>query len=138
LISKSICLLTKTHDLGDIKELEAMLKDDAMSANDMASVETALQRFQKAESQAQMCDARVIGMNDSFLFWFGWFVSNRSLCKGTTCVASVFEIFNDLTVPLILLDEASQIMEPMAMVSITKFFADRLILIGDPLQVEHN
>ncbi|KAI9290214.1 P-loop containing nucleoside triphosphate hydrolase protein [Umbelopsis sp. AD052] len=99
---------------GDIKELEAMLKDDAMSANDMSSVETALQKFQKAESQAQMSDARVIG---------------------TTCVASVFEIFNDLTVPLILLDEASQIMEPMAMVSITKFFADRLILIGDPLQL---
>ncbi|KAG2186618.1 hypothetical protein INT44_002842, partial [Umbelopsis vinacea] len=98
----------------DIKELEAMLKDDAMSANDMSSVETALQKFQKAESQAQMSDARVIG---------------------TTCVASVFEIFNDLTVPLILLDEASQIMEPMAMVSITKFFADRLILIGDPLQL---
>ncbi|KAH8553357.1 P-loop containing nucleoside triphosphate hydrolase protein [Umbelopsis sp. PMI_123] len=98
----------------DIKELEAMLKDEAMSATDMASVETALQKFQKAESQAQISDARVIG---------------------TTCVASVFEIFNDLTIPLILLDEASQIMEPMAMVSITKFFADRLILIGDPLQL---
>lgn len=50
-------------------------------------------------------------------------------------MASVFEIFNEVAVPLILLDEASQIMEPMAMVPITKFCADRLILIGDPLQV---
>jgi superfamily I DNA and/or RNA helicase len=50
-------------------------------------------------------------------------------------VASVFEIFNDVTAPLVLLDEASQIMEPMAMVPISKFGAERLILIGDPLQV---
>ena len=48
-----------------------MLKDDAMSANDMASVETALQKFQKAESQAQMSDARVIGMPYSISFLFG-------------------------------------------------------------------
>lgn len=56
------------YDSGDIKELEAMLKDDAMSANDMASVETALQKFQRQESQAQISDARVIGMGFNYLF----------------------------------------------------------------------
>jgi hypothetical protein len=57
------------HASGDIKELEAMLKDDAMSANDMASVETALQKFQRQESQAQMSDARVIGMGAIFFLF---------------------------------------------------------------------
>ena len=45
----------------DLKELEAMLKDEAMSSADMACVEAALQKFQKAETHAQMSEARVIG-----------------------------------------------------------------------------
>lgn len=58
-----------------------MLKDDAMSANDMASVETALQKFQRQENQAQMSDARVIGMgarNFLFFFCFGSFLTAGS------------------------------------------------------------
>ena len=56
-----------------------MLKDDAMSANDMASVETALQKFQRQESQAQMSDARVIGMAAIFFFFcFGSFLTAGS------------------------------------------------------------
>ncbi|KAJ2956256.1 hypothetical protein NQZ79_g7850 [Umbelopsis isabellina] len=105
---------SRVNNDADIKELEAMLKDEPMSANDTSFVETALQKFQKAETQANIKEARVIG---------------------TTCVASVFELFNGTTVPLILLDEASQIMEPMAMVPITRFSAERIILIGDPLQL---
>lgn len=105
---------SRVNNDADIKELEAMLKDEPMSANDTSFVETALQKFQRAESQANIREARVIG---------------------TTCVASAFELFNGTTVPLILLDEASQIMEPMAMVPITRFCADRIILIGDPLQL---
>jgi hypothetical protein len=49
--------------LADIKELEAMLKDEVMSANDTSFVETTLQKFQKAENQARMREARVIGMD---------------------------------------------------------------------------
>jgi hypothetical protein len=129
--------LTDFTCLADIKELEEMLKDEAMSSNDMSYVETALQKFQKAESQAKIGEARVIGMNwsEMQLMDFGSSCPHSFPLLGTTCVASVFEIFNDVTAPLVLLDEASQIMEPMAMVPISKFGAERLILIGDPLQV---
>jgi hypothetical protein len=116
-ISKAILPYTiqsRVNNDTDIKELEAMLKDEVMSADDTSFVETALQKFQKAETHANIREARVIG---------------------TTCVASVFELFNGTTIPLILLDEASQIMEPMAMVPITNFCAERIVLIGDPLQL---
>lgn len=57
---------------------------------------------------------------------------------GTTCVASTFEVFNGVTFSLALLDEASQLMEPLSMVPLSRFSCSRLLMIGDPLQVRWN
>lgn len=50
-------------------------------------------------------------------------------------MASVFDVFNDMRFPLVILDESSQITEPMAMVPVSRLGAERLLLVGDPHQV---
>lgn len=54
---------------------------------------------------------------------------------GTTCMATAFDIFGTSTFPLVLLDESSQLMEPLSLVPIVRFQSSRLIMIGDPLQL---
>lgn len=51
-------------------------------------------------------------------------------------MASVFEVFEDSVFGLVLLDEASQLMEPLTLVPLVRFRTSRLILVGDPLQVD--
>lgn len=51
-------------------------------------------------------------------------------------MASVFEVFEDSVFGLVLLDEASQLMEPLTLVPLVRFRTSRLILVGDPLQVQ--
>lgn len=58
-----------------------------------------------------------------------------TLLLGTTCMASTFEVFGSSTFALALVDEASQLMEPLTMVPMVKFGCGRLLMIGDPLQV---
>lgn len=50
-------------------------------------------------------------------------------------MATAFEIFSASTFPLVLLDESSQLTEPLTMVPLVRFQSSRLIMIGDPLQL---
>ncbi|KAI9317264.1 AAA domain-containing protein [Dichotomocladium elegans] len=91
-----------------------MLEDPQNSEEDNDLISTTLQRFRKSESAIQVQTAQVVG---------------------TTCVASAFEVFNGATFSLALVDEASQLMEPLTMVPLTRFKCSHLIMIGDPMQL---
>ncbi|KAG0791661.1 hypothetical protein G6F21_004923 [Rhizopus arrhizus] len=98
----------------ELKELEQMLDDGQNSEEDLDHIATAIQRFRKSESATQIHTANVVG---------------------TTFMSSTFEIFNDVKFPLVLVDESSQLMEPLTMVPLARFSCNRLVMIGDPLQL---
>ncbi|RUS23245.1 P-loop containing nucleoside triphosphate hydrolase protein [Endogone sp. FLAS-F59071] len=98
----------------ELKELESMLEGDSLSEEETKYVQDAVRRFKQSENKDLVA---------------------RSPIVGTTCMASVFDIFNDIRFPLVILDESSQIAEPMAMVPVSRLGAERLLLVGDPLQL---
>lgn len=98
----------------ELKELEQMLDDPLNSEEDVDHISTAIQRFRKSESVNQLQTVSVVG---------------------TTFMSSTFDVFSGMKFPLVLVDEASQLMEPLTLVPLAKFSCNRLILIGDPLQL---
>ena len=54
---------------------------------------------------------------------------------GVTCAACVFPYLENMTFQVQLLDECSQMMEPLSMLPIARFKCQRLILVGDPKQL---
>lgn len=91
-----------------------MLEDRQNSEEDSENIATAIQRFRKSESTNQILATNVIG---------------------TTFMSSGFEVFSGVKFPFILVDESSQLMEPLTMVPLARFSCNRLVMIGDPLQL---
>ncbi|XP_041125705.1 protein ZGRF1-like [Polyodon spathula] len=65
---------------------------------------------------------------------------NKGLLKeiqvvGATCAACTFPCMNNLTFPVVLLDECSQITEPASLQPIARFGCEKLVLVGDPKQL---
>lgn len=54
---------------------------------------------------------------------------------GATCAATLFPILEDNTFPIVILDECSQMTEPMSLLPIGKFGCQALVLVGDPMQL---
>ena len=98
----------------ELKDLEQMLDDPRNSEDDVENISTAIQRFRKSEKTTQIQNVAVVG---------------------TTFMSSTFDVFNDIKFPLVLVDESSQLMEPLTMVPLSRFGSQRLIMIGDPLQL---
>ncbi|RUS34730.1 hypothetical protein BC938DRAFT_478851 [Jimgerdemannia flammicorona] len=98
----------------ELKELEYMLENDSLPEKEAKYVQDAIRRFKQSENRGLVA---------------------RSLVVGTTCMASIFDVFNDIHFPLVILDESSQIAEPMAMVPVARISGERLLLVGDPLQL---
>ena len=57
---------------------------------------------------------------------------------GVTCAASSFDVLDGSTFPIVLLDEASQMIEPASLLPLARFHAQRLIAVGDPKQLPPN
>ncbi|RUP49867.1 LOW QUALITY PROTEIN: P-loop containing nucleoside triphosphate hydrolase protein [Jimgerdemannia flammicorona] len=100
--------------ISELKELEYMLENDSLPEKEAKYVQDAIRRFKQSENRGLVA---------------------RSLVVGTTCMASIFDVFNDIHFPLVILDESSQIAEPMAMVPVARISGERLLLVGDPLQL---
>lgn len=98
----------------ELKELEQMLEDPQNSEQDIENISIAIQRFRKEQGISHIQSTQVVG---------------------TTFMSSVFEVFNNVKFPLILVDESSQLMEPLTMVPLARFSCHRLVMIGDPLQL---
>eukprot|EP01132_Coremiostelium_polycephalum_P007602 gene7602-9347_t len=59
-------------------------------------------------------------------------------CKvvGATCISSTFSILNDHEFPIVFLDECSQMQEPLSMLPVTRSKCQKMLVVGDPLQLE--
>jgi hypothetical protein len=53
-----------------------------------------------------------------------------------TCSATEFDVFDEIGCSLLILDEASQMTEPMSLLPITRFKCERALFVGDPLQLQ--
>lgn len=54
---------------------------------------------------------------------------------GVTCAATCFEVLRDCTFKIVILDEASQMIEPQSLLSIYRFNCEKLLVVGDPMQL---
>jgi superfamily I DNA and/or RNA helicase len=54
---------------------------------------------------------------------------------GITCAATSFDSINNINCPIVVIDESSQLTEPMAMLPISRFKSKIAMLVGDPLQL---
>jgi superfamily I DNA and/or RNA helicase len=46
---------------------------------------------------------------------------------GVTCIASVFPVLNDNVFPIVILDECSQMIEPLSLLPIARFKCEKLV-----------
>ncbi|KAJ1505300.1 hypothetical protein HMI56_001201 [Coelomomyces lativittatus] len=60
--------------------------------------------------------------------------SIESLVVGATCLATLLSVIQDATFPIVILDEATQVMEPMALLPF-RLGAHHVIVLGDPCQL---
>ena len=97
-----------------IKELQEMLQRDDISCTDRQFAEQTIQIFQK--------DANKKLIQESFLV-------------GITASATTFEIVDELKCPILILDECSQMTEPLSLLPIVKFSPQWAVLVGDPKQL---
>ncbi|KAF9168725.1 hypothetical protein BGX20_011243, partial [Mortierella sp. AD010] len=95
----------------DIKELQSILDDDSLSIKKRQYVKIAMKKFQKLENRGIVEGANVVG---------------------ATCIASTFEVLDDVTFPIVILDEVRY---PMSLIPICRAAAEKLVMVGDPLQL---
>lgn len=106
----------------DLKELNSMLKNPNLSASEREGtyifynidILLTIKKFSSNENKSIISNAFVVGV---------------------TCLATAFESMSDVCANLVILDECSQMTEPTSMLPIMRFGAQRLLLVGDPLQL---
>ncbi|KAJ2129137.1 hypothetical protein IW136_005921, partial [Coemansia sp. RSA 678] len=96
----------------DIRELETMLK--AADPAEQDSITVALQKMRQQGQQGALTDAFVVG---------------------TTCLSAAAATLRGTQFPVVVLDEACQIVEPMALIALANGGCRRLVLVGDPQQL---
>ncbi|KAJ2414352.1 hypothetical protein GGF47_005732, partial [Coemansia sp. RSA 2524] len=96
----------------DIRELETMLKTADPAEQD--SITVALQKMRQQGQQGALTDTFVVG---------------------TTCLSAAAATLRSTQFPVVVLDEACQIVEPMALIALANGGCRRLVLVGDPQQL---
>ena len=113
----------KDADADTVKELTAMLSE-SLSAAERSAVEQTIAELRadtgrRSSSQsAKLKDADVVGVTC---------LSAYSTALDSICA--------DQRPSIVLMDEASQMLEPMSLVALGRFRADRLLAVGDPKQL---
>ncbi|XP_072351978.1 5'-3' DNA helicase ZGRF1-like isoform X2 [Scyliorhinus torazame] len=100
-------------DSEELRELQALLKDDLTLVEKM-HVRKSIEQHKLGRNRTVFKEIRVVG---------------------ATCAACPFQCMNNLSFPLVLLDECSQITEPVSLLPIARFGCEKLILVGDPKQL---
>ncbi|PIK41811.1 hypothetical protein BSL78_21324 [Apostichopus japonicus] len=98
----------------ELKELQEMLKGD-LSTMEKSFVRKSIERHR-------------LGLNKKML--------SKVLVVGVTCAACTFPCITNLKFPVVLLDECSQITEPACLLPVARFECQKLVLVGDPKQLD--
>ncbi|OAJ43710.1 hypothetical protein BDEG_27041 [Batrachochytrium dendrobatidis JEL423] len=97
-----------------VKELQLMLKDTMLTDTDRKDIQRTLGLFRASAYKETISNSFVIGV---------------------TCLATNFEILDDFSCPIVILDECSQMTEPMSLLPLCRFSSQRALLVGDPKQL---
>lgn len=100
-----------------IHELRKQLRDDELSAGERLDLERELEELVSGRAGKRK--------------------ERLGLCPivGTTCSASLFKLFKDHQFSVLMLDECSQMVEPLSLLPIKSFLPRRMICVGDPMQL---
>ncbi|KAJ8023137.1 Protein ZGRF1 [Holothuria leucospilota] len=98
----------------ELKELQEMLRGD-LSTAEKNLVRKSIERQR-------------LGLNKKML--------SKVLVVGVTCAACTFPCIHNLKFPVVLLDECSQITEPACLLPVARFECQKLVLVGDPKQLD--
>ena len=99
----------------DLKELNEMLLETE-NENEKHELEFAIKRFQQSNENANAL------LSETFLI-------------GITCLAANFDVLEGISCPIVILDECSQMTEPMSLLPIVRFRVQYALLVGDPKQL---
>lgn len=119
-IAKTILPYTVSTDKNNremIKELRSMIRDPTADKEELEAMKQQLEDLKSGAAEnrkQQIKDVRVVGV---------------------TCAATAFEVLQGCRFPIIILDESSQCLEPLALLPISRFSCQKLIAVGDPLQL---
>ncbi|KAI8609345.1 P-loop containing nucleoside triphosphate hydrolase protein [Chytriomyces sp. MP71] len=98
----------------DLKELRSMLKGDSLDAAARRGVQEAMKRFTENKNRNLL---------------------DTSFVVASTCAACAFESLDLFRATILILDECSQMTEPLSLLPILRFNPQLSLLIGDPLQL---
>jgi hypothetical protein len=118
-IAKSILPYTISSDKSQndvIKDLKSMLKEE-LEDDELEGVKKALEEIKSGVADKRkdsIKDVRVVGV---------------------TCAATAFQVLQGNKFPILILDESSQCLEPLALLPLSRFASQKLIAVGDPLQL---
>ncbi|XP_072050284.1 5'-3' DNA helicase ZGRF1-like [Amphiura filiformis] len=98
----------------ELKELQEMLKTDLTPCEKLL-VRKSIERHRLGKNKELLSQVRVVGV---------------------TCAACTFPSLSCLKFPVVLLDECSQMTEPASLLPIARFECEKLVLVGDPKQLD--
>jgi AAA domain/DNA helicase ZGRF1-like, N-terminal domain/GRF zinc finger len=122
-ISKRVLAHVLYNDARDEQEskqiLTAMLRDDlSLTRDERCAVRAELAELERGGTRAnrleKLCSVRVVGV---------------------TCASASQTVLADSRFPIVLLDESSQMVEPLSLLPMARFGCERLVCVGDPQQL---
>ncbi|XP_008110295.2 LOW QUALITY PROTEIN: 5'-3' DNA helicase ZGRF1 [Anolis carolinensis] len=96
-----------------LKELFALMKEDLTPA-EKGYVRKTIELHKLGTNKALLQQVKVVGV---------------------TCAACPFPCMKNLTFPIVILDECSQMTEPASLLPVARFECEKLVLVGDPKQL---
>jgi superfamily I DNA and/or RNA helicase len=91
-----------------------MLQVEQITEAEQSAIERAIQMYKTQENQSIIFDAFLVGI---------------------TTLATNFQMVQELESPIVILDECSQMTEPMSLLPIVTFKSSFVMLVGDPKQL---
>ncbi|KAI8819486.1 AAA domain-containing protein [Fimicolochytrium jonesii] len=101
------------NDHEDTRDLQDLLNGE-LTPEERRDVEETMAKFKK-------------NMNKS--------ITEKAFLVGATCLATTFESFDWYQNTVVILDECSQMTEPMSLLPLARFGSQKALLVGDPLQL---
>ncbi|XP_060079969.1 LOW QUALITY PROTEIN: uncharacterized protein LOC132559378 [Ylistrum balloti] len=99
----------------ELKDLQEMLRSGELTPSEKHNVRQSIEKHRLGENKKRLSKVRVVGV---------------------TCASCTASSLDRLTFPVVLLDESSQMTEPASMLPIAKFGCEKLLLVGDPKQLD--
>ncbi|KAK3610741.1 hypothetical protein CHS0354_028138 [Potamilus streckersoni] len=102
-------------DSQELQELQNMLRSGDLTPAEKHHVRQSIDKHRLGENKKKLVKVRVVGV---------------------TCASCAFSCLDKMKFPFVLLDECSQMTEPASLLPIARFNCEKLILVGDPKQLD--